>query len=115
MNLWRLNIQIILLTIFTNADKREIKLEEISDILVFHGKIYVMNNRNAILVFNWDGEDNGVIEPPQGYIFSRFCNSSEFEVICEAGLSNADSFGRVDYKFQYDLFCNNWKRKTVVY
>ena len=104
-----------LLTIFKNVDKHEIKLEEINDILVFDGKIYVMNKRKDIIIFNEDGENNGVIKPPQGYIFSRFCNNSKFEVICEADLLNADSFGRVDYKFEYDLFCNNWERKTVVY
>ena len=87
----------------------------LDDILVFDGKIYVMNKRQDIIIFNKDGENNGVIKPPQGYIFSRFCNNSKFEVICEADLLNADSFGRVDYKFEYDLFCNNWERKTVVY
>lgn len=103
-----------LLTIYKNVEKHEIQLEEINDILVFNGKIYVMDKRKDIIVFNEEGKNKGVIKPPQGYIFSRFCNSSKFEVICEADLLNADSFGRVDYKFEYDLFCNNWERKTVV-
>lgn len=100
-----------LLTIYKNVEIYEIQLEEINDILVFDSKIYVMNKREDIIVFNREGKSKGVIKPPQGYNFSRFCNSSKFEVICEADLLNADSFGRVDYKFEYDLFCNNWERK----
>lgn len=98
-----------------NAEKHEIQLEEINDVLIFSGKVYVMNKRENIIVYNTEGENKGLIMPPQGYIYSRFCNSSKFEVICEGDLSKADNFGRVDYKFEYDLFCNNWERKTVVY
>lgn len=105
-----------LLTIYDkNAEKHEIQLEEINDVLIFNGKIYVMNKRKDIIVFNTEGENKGIIMPPQGYIYSRFCNSSKLEVICEGDSLRADSFGRVDYKFEYDLFCNNWERKTVVY
>ena len=104
-----------LLTIYKNIEKYEIQFEEINDVLVFSANIYVMNKRKDIIVFNREGKNKGVIKPPQGYRFSRFCHGSKFEVICEADLLHADSFGRVDYKFEYDFFCNNWERKTVVY
>lgn len=105
-----------LLTIYDeNAGKYEIQLEDINDVFIFNKKIYVMNKRKNIIVYNTEGENKGVIMPPHGYIYSRFCNSSKFEVICEGDTFRADNFGRLDYKFEYDLFCNNWKRITVVY
>lgn len=70
-----------------------------------------MNKRKSIIVYNTEGENKGLIVPPQGYIYSRFCNNSKLEVICEGDSLRADSFGRVDYKFEYNLFCNNWERK----
>lgn len=105
-----------LLTIYDeNAGKHEIQLEDINDVFIFKKKIYVMNKRKSIIVYNPEGENKGLIVPPQGYIYSRFCNSSKLEVICEGDSLRADSFGRVDYKFEYNLFCNNWERKNVVY
>lgn len=105
-----------LLTIYDeNAGKHEIQLEDINYVFIFKKKIYVMNKRKSIIVYNTEGENKGLIVPPQGYIYSRFCNSSKLEVICEGDSLRADSFGRVDYKFEYNLFCNNWERKNVVY
>ena len=31
-------------------------------------KIYVMNKRKSIIVYNTEGENKGLIVPPQGYI-----------------------------------------------
>ncbi|MCC2219956.1 MAG: hypothetical protein V8S88_05145 [Lachnospiraceae bacterium] len=105
-----------LLTIYDeNAGKHEIQLEDINDVFILKEKIYVMNKRKSIIVYNTEGENKGLIVPPQGYIYSRFCNNSKLEVICEGDSLRADSFGRVDYKFEYNLFCNNWERKNVVY
>ena len=95
--------------------KYEIQLEDINDVFILKEKIYVMNKRKSIIVYNTEGENKGLIVPPQGYIYSRFCNNSKLEVICEGDSLRADSFGRVDYKFEYNLFCNNWERKNVVY
>ena len=102
---------------FTDRDgeKHEIQLEDINDVFVLKKKIYVMNKRKSIIEYNTDGENKGLIVPPQGYMYFRFCNSSKLEVICEGDSLRADSFGRVDYKFEYNLFCNNWERKNVVY
>lgn len=40
-----------------------------------------MNKRKSIIVYNTEGENKGLIVPPQGYIYSRFCNNSKLEVM----------------------------------
>lgn len=98
-----------------NSRKYEIQLEEINDVLFFNGKIYVMNLRTEIRIFNCSGKSEGVIKPPYGYTYTRFCNSSGIAIVCEGDISHADSYGRVDYKFEYDMICNDWRKKTVTY
>lgn len=105
-----------LLTIYDkNGIKHEIQLKNIDDVCICGDKIYVISQRQYIMVYNDVGEKKGLIMPPQGYIYSRFCNGNKLEVICEADLLRTDAFGRVDYKFEYDMICNVWKRKNVVY
>ena len=54
-----------LLTIYDqNEEKHEIQLDDINDVFILNKKIYVMNKRREIIVYNSKGENNGLIMPP---------------------------------------------------
>ena len=52
-----------LLTIYDeNARKHETQLEDINDVFIFNEKIYVMNKRKDIIVYNTKGENKGTTD-----------------------------------------------------
>lgn len=93
----------------------ESNLEDINDILFLEDRVLVMNKKEEILLYGRNGICNGIIKPPFGFIFSRFCNAKKLEAVCQGSIQQADNYGRVDYRFEYDFLTNSWNKKSLAY
>ena len=45
----------------------------------------------------------------------RFFGEEKLEVVCQANPEYADSYGRVDFVFQYDFSHSSWTKKGLAY
>ena len=89
--------------------------EEIIDVYLISGKIYVIISPTDIDVFDLSAQYIGTINAPFGYNFSRFIDGEKLSIICRSGAENADKFGRTDCRFEYDTLTNNWVKIGIAY
>ncbi|MEE3471492.1 MAG: hypothetical protein VZR24_12595 [Butyrivibrio hungatei] len=103
------------LTILTQAGEQKQSIDKIDDIAIIGEKIYVMENGIHIQTYDFEAKNVGQIEPPNGYAFYRFLGEEKLEVVCQANPEYADSYGRVDFVFEYDFSHSSWTKKGLAY
>lgn len=104
-----------LLTIFVKEGAVKLKFDSIIDLAIINKQIFVLNKRTAISVINLNGEESGILTPPFGFVFSRFCSGQELKVICQGNPNIHGILGRNDYKYRFDFLTRDWIQETVVY
>lgn len=89
--------------------------EEIMDVYIIGGKIYAMISPTDIDVYDLSSHYIGTIKAPFGYTYYRFVDGEKLRAICQGSEENADMFGRIDCRFEYDNLTNNWVKAGVTY
>jgi len=78
------------------------------------GCIYVLVDDSEMRLYDENGKYKNSIMSPKGYKYYRFFSVQDgISVICQGDISNADRYGRNDWKFKYND--GTWSKENLAY
>ena len=90
------------LSIYEANKVHEINCNQINDMSIANGYIYVMHQNKEILVMTCQGELKTKIQPPDGFVYHCFINRDRVNVVCVNTMGNQEMY------YSYDAVNKTW-------